>query len=102
MVNIDPNMSINYFSAINTNLDTVSKRSPSRFMSDLFWKQLNWGELKNELCSINILDLGCGKGGYLKYWNNCSENQIDSYIGFDIKKRIDWEKLESEYPFAKF
>jgi len=99
---LDSRIRISYFSTIKTELDKVSKRSPSRFMSDLFWKQMDWITLKKELGSINLLDLGCGKGDYLKYWNACSHSQIDSYIGFDINRREEWKSLSEKYTFATF
>ncbi|TNE68475.1 FkbM family methyltransferase [bacterium] len=101
-IDLDPNIKLSYFNKIDIEKQSVNKRSPSRFMSDMFWAQLNWTKLKSSLGSLKIMDLGCGKGGYLEYWNTCSGSSIDNYIGFDIQKRATWDELEQKYPFAEF
>lgn len=100
--NVDSNICINYFRNIDASLENVNKRSPSRYMSDLFWKQLDWNKLEKGLSELKLMDLGCGKGGYLEYWTSCSSNRIKNYIGFDIKRRESWIELEKKYPFASF
>ena len=54
--------------------------SPSRAMSDLFWINVNWQEIKKTLGEINILDFGCGNGGYFKKLYEWSNKSISSNL----------------------
>jgi len=76
--------------------------SPSRALSDLFWITLPWLDIKQELKDLNILDIGCGSGGYLERFISWSQNSINSYTGFDIKTHPNWENLSQKYKFANF
>ena len=76
--------------------------SPSRKLSDLFWINLPWKEVKNELKEINLLDIGCGSGNYLENFIKWSQNSINNYLGLDISPHENWSKLLSKYNFANF
>lgn len=94
---LDPKLSVrNYqcdFSGCH-NTQQLTASSPSRFLCDLFWKNLPWPEIKRELGSINILDIGCGSGRYYSKLQNWSGNIIDKYAGSDIKQSVDWAELK--------
>lgn len=83
------------------NLDFQSlgeKSSPSRKLIDLFFKELNWKKLKEDLGGeINIVDTGCGKGEYFLKLREFSNHQITTYTGVDLFPHKNWEKLKSEY-----
>lgn len=81
-----------------TQLDATS--SPSRKLSDLFWMELPWGKLRQELNEINILDAGCGSGNYGSKLVDWSNNCIASYAGIDVYKNDNWTKLKNYSNFA--
>ena len=78
------------------------KHSPGRKLSNLFWINLPWNLIKMELNKINILDIGCGLGNSGFNLVNFSNNNINSYVGLDIKKNNNWIKLKKIYPFFQF
>jgi len=65
--------------------------SPSRAVGDMFWMDIPWQDIKQKLEKINILDIGCGKGGYCKKIYDWSNNSIDSYTGIDLFKNNSWK-----------
>ena len=65
--------------------------SPSRAMSNLFWININWQEIKKTLGEINILDFGCGNGGYFKKLYEWSNKSISSYTGIDLQESSKWK-----------
>ena len=72
--------------------------SPSRLMGDLFWSELPWELIKNEIGQVNIFDTGCGKGLYALFLNRFINN-INSYTGIDFRKRDNWQQLMNQNPF---
>ncbi len=73
------------------------KCSPSRKMSDLFWMQLPWEQILEELGEIHIVDVGCGSGNYgvlLKDWTN---GKMTSYTGIDAVEHSGWPALGSKH-----
>jgi len=76
--------------------------SPGRKSCQLFWINLPWNLIKRELNEINILDMGCGLGNYGPKFVNFSKNNINSYIGLDIKQDDYWINLKKKYPFFQF
>lgn len=78
------------------------KSSPSRKLSDLFWMCLPWKKIKDELKEINILDIGCGSGNYGRRLVDFSGNKINQYIGSDVNRNENWEKLKQKFSYFKF
>ena len=76
------------------------KMSPSRLIGDLFWSELPWELIRNEIGLVNIFDTGCGKGLYALFLNRFI-NSINSYVGIDFRKRDNWQKLMNQNPFIK-
>ena len=76
--------------------------SPSRKISDLFWINLPWNLIKRELNEINILDIGCGSGDYGHKFVDFSMNNINRYVGLDIKGNDNWIRLKKKYSFFQF
>ncbi len=70
--------------------------SPSRKLSDLFWINLDWKNLKNELGEINICDFGCGSGNYFFKLQQYSNNCISNYTGLDIYEHQNWKALTAK------
>ena len=80
------------------------KSSPSRMLSNLFWCELPWGNIKKELGGqINILDIGCGKGGQPFRLNKFSGGRIKSYHGVDIHSSKEWNDIpKKNVRFSKY
>lgn len=75
----------------------ISKdRSPGRRVCDLFWESLPIETIINTLGSINVLEVGCGKGTYGLFINRVFDNRIDKYTGVDITVSDDWNKFNKE------
>lgn len=73
--------------------------APSRLLCDLFWHDLDWKKVKDELGEINLFDTGCGKGHYALRLQDYSKGNIASYFGVDAFKREEWKTLEKENPW---
>ena len=70
--------------------------SPSRFLSDCFWHSFPWTRLKNEIGEkINAIEIGCGTGKYGIFLQGLLGDNLNSYLGLDIKENADW-KISSE------
>jgi hypothetical protein len=83
-------------------LSKLSKNStPSRLLCDLFWHDLDWNSMKEELGEVNLFDTGCGKGHYALRLQDYSKGQISKYCGVDAFKREEWNTLEKENPWIK-
>jgi SAM-dependent methyltransferase len=76
--------------------------SPSRKLSDLFWMTLPWVDIEQELGSIHVLDVGCGRGGYGQRLLAWSDHRIASYTGTDIQPHGGWTDLTANDPRLRF
>ncbi len=72
--------------------------SPSRLLGDLFWSELPWELIKDEIGQINIFDTGCGRGLYALFLNKLI-NDKNSYVGIDFNKRDNWKELMNRNDF---
>lgn len=79
---------------------TYQTSSVGRRLSDLFWRALPWGKIKEELGEIHIFDTGCGSGNYGVRINDASGG-IASYTGIDAKEKPNWKELQEKYPNFK-
>lgn len=67
--------------------------SPSRFLSDSFWRSLDWAEIEGDIASpIRILEVGCGSGRYGTLIG--SVHPIESYCGLDLNASRDWQNID--------
>jgi len=103
--NIDTNIKFKYFKPKDLKeqyllLDRLS--SPSRKLSDLFWFNRNWDNIKHDLKHINICDIGCGSGNYFSKLQEFSNNKINKYFGLDIYKNNNWKNLKNEFKNIDF
>lgn len=95
----------------------LTTSSPSRILSDIFWQALPWATMVAELGDINVLDVGCGSGGYASKIISWSDARVKSYFGVDkythptwpanqnIVRRIsfasgDAERIAAQIPFG--
>ncbi len=76
--------------------------SPSRKLSDLFWVSLPWGNMREELGDIHIMDTGCGSGNYGRKLLQWSRAAVASYTGIDIFSSSNWAELMKQYPAVRF
>lgn len=87
------------------NLDHLGERSTlSRKLSNLFWREFDWKELKNKYKTINIFDLGCGAGDITeRLYTDYAKGMIDSYKGVDVFPHLDrWQVLKTKYNGLEF
>ena len=72
------------------------RESPPRKLSNLFWLQLPWNRIKEELREINVFDTGCGDGKYAELLSLYSGNVLNSYTGVDCKYHESWGEFMSK------
>ena len=101
---VDRNLELVNYST-KTSLDGLGDRSTlSRRFSNLFWRDLNWKELKKDLRKINVFDIGCGAGDITeRLYTEYARGKINSYKGVDVfphPKR--WHKLSSKHKGLSF
>lgn len=90
---LDPKITLKQFFPENTEDISDTHGSPSRILSDLFWKRLPWNTIANELGTISVFDTGCGSGNYGAFLQSVSNNHIDSYKGIDVYEHQNWKHL---------
>lgn len=80
-------------------IESYGKISPSRFLSNEFWMNLNLGNIKNALGGeVRALEIGCGTGRYGKFL--LDKDSSLKYLGVDISEPPQW--APKSYPNAKF
>ena len=72
--------------------------TPARILSDLFWRQLDWDNIKSKLGDINIFDVGAGSGGYALKLSEYSGG-INTYFGVDFFENEGWIDLMQTHDF---
>jgi len=101
----DPKLEVRGFvaQATSDNLRQIDLgASPTRKLGDLFWIQLPWKKILEQLGEINILDSGCGSGHYGVKLQSYSQNRINSYTGIDLFPNENWKNLSQKYPNFHF
>lgn len=81
------------------------KSSPSRFLSNLFWKMLPWQRILAELNEIRILDIGCGSGTYAETLAQFLGGTLSKYTGLDVASSENWRSLmrdQAHFSFAAY
>jgi len=76
--------------------------SPARKLCDLFLLYFPWTKIDRSFSGINILDTGCGEGNYFSRINYHTGNIINSYVGFDIEKKENWQSIMINNDNVKF
>jgi SAM-dependent methyltransferase len=80
-------------------IESSGKISPSRFLSNEFWMELNLDEIKVALGGeIRALEVGCGTGRYGKLL--LDRDKSIKYLGADIYKPVIW--APNSFPDANF
>ena len=78
------------FSVVSSNL------SPSRNLSNLFWRHLDFAKLfPVEKSRIQVLEVGCGSGRYAEILSKYQKNI--NYAGFDIRSSESWSEIMTNY-----
>ncbi|MBI5793782.1 hypothetical protein HZA87_01705, partial [Candidatus Uhrbacteria bacterium] len=90
LVDLDPNLKIRSFFPLRIPTYLDERSSPSRILSNLFWRDLPWQRIFEELGELSILDTGCGSGSYGDYVNECSNGKVKQYIGLDVYEHPSW------------
>lgn len=101
---LDPRLSIHSFVPRSLpQLDQDELGSPSRVLSNLFWRELPWDLIKQELGGLHILDTGCGSGSYGNYLDTCSNGNVARYVGLDVYEHPSWKtSASSSREFHRF
>mgnify|MGYP001574245708 CR=1 FL=1 len=94
--NLDPKLHRKQFTPKLNGLEINPQSSPSRILSDLFWKELPWNRIVDELGSLFAFDTGCGSGRYGSYLNVVSQGCVTQYKGVDIYEHPNWKKLRTD------
>lgn len=106
MVHVDPNLQLKPFKLDNIRKEVESldmpKASPSRLLSNLFWKHLNWQAFESELGHVNISDFGCGGGQYGELFHEFAKGHLNQYHGYDYFENDSWKTLEQTNPYMRF
>ena len=82
--------------------DISGTPSPSRALSDLLWRQLQWQSIEHRLGSIHMFDIGCGSGAFGERLQNWSGERIATYTGLDVRPNSTWETLASTHAGFRF
>lgn len=80
------------------NFDVDDKTSsPSRIISDIFWKNLPWHLIRKSLHkNFKIVEIGCGTGKYSKLIPEITKEYFDCYLGVDINQYQQWKNLKKK------
>ncbi len=71
---------------------TLTRTSPSRYLSNMFWRSLNFDYIREILKeNLKIVDVGCGSGNYR---NILKLSDGDTYLGVDIFESPNWASLK--------
>ena len=74
--------------------------SPARTLCDLFWLNLPWDFLAEQLGgSVSAVEVGCGSGKYGTLLRDNFGPRLVSYVGVDIKTHPDWDALTEKRGF---
>lgn len=85
---------------VSENADRLTRMSPARILSNMFWDSIDWVNVKSELGSLHMLDVGCGTGVYYEYLSKLS--YFESYVGLDVKANPKWYDIENANRNVKF
>jgi SAM-dependent methyltransferase len=78
------------------------ERSPSRRVSDIFWKSIPIDIIVKFLGSVKILEVGCGNGNYGNFMFEIFNNNLEHYTGVDIVKSAEWNNFDkSKFTFIE-
>lgn len=87
---LDTNGDLLDFSGVSSSL------SPSRNLSNLFWRHLDFSKLfPTGKSRIQVLEVGCGSGRYAKTLSEF-HGKIN-YVGFDITSSESWSEIATNY-----
>ncbi|WP_204106179.1 MULTISPECIES: hypothetical protein [Spirulina sp. CCY15215] len=102
---VDQDLQLEQFNVNNLEVywnQSALNSSPSRKLSDLFWMNLSWDLIQDELGEIRLMDMGCGSGNYSWRLNDWSKGKITEYLGIDNRENKNWQSLQQQYPNFKF
>lgn len=104
--NLDPKLQKKDFHVdnIKAKIDALNlrKATPSRMLSNLFWKHLNWEGFEAELGDLCISDFGCGDGHYGELFYAFSGKRLKQYHGYDLYAHDNWDNLQQKNDYMAF
>tara|TARA_B100000029_G_scaffold76122_2_gene67897 strand:- start:25382 stop:26296 length:915 start_codon:yes stop_codon:yes gene_type:complete len=102
----DSNLSVGHFNPVITQdswdetYETMT--SPSRTLAQIFMLKLPWQEIYSELGNIHVLDIGCGSGNNAARLLRWSGGMISTYVGMDLKRHNNWDKVVDKFSVSSF
>jgi hypothetical protein len=101
---VDPRLKIRPLALHPIEAEINQQSSPTRILSDLFWKNLQWNQISDELGLLFAFDTGCGSGRYGSLIDIASHGRLARYKGIDIYEHSDWRQrsFDEKYRFEKF
>jgi hypothetical protein len=78
----------------------ASTASPPRRLCDMFWMNLPWRALSNELGNVTALEVGCGSGVYGRLLETCLGDSFKRYVGVDIEAKEQWKSYSTDPRFV--
>lgn len=103
---VDPNLKRDVFrvSDIRAEVDALNipKASPSRMLSNLFWKHLDWQALEAAVGTLCISDFGCGDGHYGALFQEFSGDRLQQYHGYDLFPNDRWQTWQQDNAYMSF
>ncbi len=77
--------------------------SISRKLCSIFWKNVNWINLKSFIGKFNICEIGPGDGSYFKHDIKIKNNYIKQYRGYDVNYYKNWRNNKNKkFSYKKF
>ena len=76
-------------------IDMSEPTSPSRIICNMFWNDLDWDLMAQNLKGpLKVIEVGCGSGRYGSIIDGLTS--MDSYLGVDINDSHDWQHNSSK------
>lgn len=77
--------------------------SISRKLCSIFWKNIDWKNLKSTIGKFNICEIGPGDGSYFKNDIQIKKKYIKKYYGYDVAYHKKWENNKNKkFSYKKF
>jgi SAM-dependent methyltransferase len=95
--NVDPDLELVRFRVDGEYLgrdkwDSRPTFSPSRTLSDIFWRSIPWNKLSESVGGrVRALEVGCGSGKYGVLLQECLGDGLAGYTGIDVNAHRGWE-----------
>jgi hypothetical protein len=80
--------------------DGDAPASPSRFLSNEFWKDFDLDPLVKSNGPIRVLEVGCGTGVYGLLFQRKLGDNLALYRGVDVVEHSSWKNMPAHFEFS--